>query len=233
MTAAQAEAAAWDSRALERLLDYYERVAAVADAHISRQVRARPLARSAPAPGDPVLRGRAEALEWMRAERGNLLACLDHAALHGDDGRVAGLTAGLSSILRLDGPWELAVRLHGAVVAAARRLGDQTAEATALTELGALRREMGDRKSAEDDLMRALRLSTGLEDRLGEANALTELARLWRMTGRDERAGQALERAQSLYLSLGDRLGQATVLTLRGAVQRNADAYPEALLLLE
>ena len=66
--------------ATARLLDYYQHTAARADALIARQTRpARPGGRHDPGRGSRP--GRPEqALAWARAERANLLACLDHAA---------------------------------------------------------------------------------------------------------------------------------------------------------
>ena len=65
-------------RAVERLLDYYQHTAAAAEALLARQSRARPADPAAPA-AVPRLPDRERALAWARAERGNLLACLDQA----------------------------------------------------------------------------------------------------------------------------------------------------------
>src|SRR5580658_7368497 len=68
--------------ATSRVLDYYLRTAAIAEARLARQSRTRS---DSPAPASPLtavpdLPDRARALAWVRAERANLLACLDHAA---------------------------------------------------------------------------------------------------------------------------------------------------------
>ena len=42
----------------------------------------------------PKLDGDDQALEWVRAERASLFACLDHAAAGAEDARVIALTAG-------------------------------------------------------------------------------------------------------------------------------------------
>ena len=77
---------------LERLLEYYQHAAASADALVARQARRAP----APPAGTlvPVLVGREQALEWARAERAALLACLAHATETGQHARVIALTAG-------------------------------------------------------------------------------------------------------------------------------------------
>jgi hypothetical protein len=81
------------------------------------------------------LASRSPALGWLRTERANLLACLDHATHHARR-PVVGLTAGVAAVLRSDGPWTQTLELHAHAAAAARRLG----EANALGHLGVVRR---------------------------------------------------------------------------------------------
>ena len=65
-------------RALERLLDYYQYSAARADALLAAESRTASLFGPVPV-AVPALADREQALAWARAERANLLACLDHA----------------------------------------------------------------------------------------------------------------------------------------------------------
>src|SRR5260370_25859127 len=101
-------------QATGRLLDYYQRAAARAQARLAGGV-------PAPAPGTapaavPVLAGREQALAWARAERTSLLACLDQVTAAGQHPRVFALTAGLAALLRSDGPWDEAITRHPAAV---------------------------------------------------------------------------------------------------------------------
>jgi len=163
-------------QATGRLLDYYQQTAARADALIGRQPR------PAPSPADgtvpaagPVLASREQALAWARAERGSLLACLDHATATGQHARVIGLTAGLAGLLRSDGPWAEAITRHEAAVQAALHLGDRLGQAGALNSLGEVRRLSGDYPAAAQAQEQALGIYRDLGDRLGQANALNQL----------------------------------------------------------
>ena len=68
----------------------------------------------------PALPDPQRALEWARAERANLLACLDFATRSGQDARVIALTAAIAALLRHDGPWIDALYHHTAALRAAR-----------------------------------------------------------------------------------------------------------------
>ena len=160
-------------QATARLLDYYQHAAARADTLIARQ------ARTAPAPAGPMpaavpaLADREQALAWARAERANLLACLDQVTGTGQHARIIALTAGLAALLRHDGPWADAITRHAIALRAAQHLGDRPGQASALTNLGDVRRLTGDYPGAARDLEEALGISRDLGDRLGQANALT------------------------------------------------------------
>jgi transcriptional regulator with XRE-family HTH domain len=113
--------------ATSRLLDYYQHATAVADARMRRWARPVPAADGDKPPTDrtwPAMPGLADAeqaLAWVRAERASLLACLDHAIAAGQHARVVALTAGVSELLRTDGPWADAVARYTAAASAASR----------------------------------------------------------------------------------------------------------------
>jgi tetratricopeptide (TPR) repeat protein/transcriptional regulator with XRE-family HTH domain len=222
-------------QATARLLDYYQHTAARADALLARQTRPVP----APAPGImptaiPVLADREQALAWARAERGSLLACLEHAVSTGRHARVIALTAGLAGLWRLDGPWAEAITRHTAAVQAARHLGDRLGQANALSDLGVVRRlATGDFPGAAQVLEEALGIYRDLGDRLGQANALNDLGMVRVLTDDYPAATQHLEQALGIYRDLGDRLGQANALNNLGTVRRVTGAYPGAAQVLE
>ena len=212
-----------------RLLDYYEHVAARADALIGRQARPAPAFADGTVPAAvPTLAGREQALAWARAERSSLIACLDHATTTGQHARTIGLTAGLAGLLRRDGPWAEAITRHGAAIQATQYLGDRLGQANALHDLGDMRRLTDDYPAAAQALKQALDIYRDLGDRLGQANALHDLGVVQSMTGEYPAAAQAQEQALGLYRDLGDRLGQANVLRELGAVRRLTGDYPAA-----
>jgi hypothetical protein len=82
-------------QAVSRLLDYYQHTAARVDKLLARQIRTIPAAAVAAVPAAaPVLANSGQARAWARAERANLLSCIDYAAAQRQDARVVALTAG-------------------------------------------------------------------------------------------------------------------------------------------
>ena len=124
--------------------------------------------------------GHGQALAWVRADRANLLACLDHATAAGQHARVIALTAGIAGLLRRDGPWADAITRHAAAVQAAQHAGDRLGQANALTDLGNARRLAGDYPGAAQALEQALGIYRDLGNRLGQANALNYLGNVRR-----------------------------------------------------
>ena len=217
-------------RSTARLLDYYQHTAARADALIARQTRPGPASPVGTIPAAvPGLSDGTRALAWARAERANLVACLGHAIGSGEHDRVVALTAYLADLLRRDGPWTEAITRHLAAVQAARYLGDRLGQASALNDLGILRRMTGDYPAAVQVLEEALGVYRDLGDRLGQANALNNLGVVRRMTGDYPAAAQALEESLGIYRDLGDRLGQANALLQLGIVRSPAGDYPAAV----
>ena len=213
--------------AITRLLDYYQHTAARADALITRQDR--------PAPAAAVVRlalpepaGHEQALAWARAERANLLACLDHAIGTGQHARVTALTAGLAGLLRCDGPWADAIIRHTAAIQAASQVGDLSGQAAALRNLGIVRRLTSDFPAAAQALEHALASYRDLDDRLGQASTLRELGIVLALTDDFPGAARALEQALDIHRDLGDRLGQADTVRDLGEVRRVTGDYPAA-----
>jgi DNA-binding SARP family transcriptional activator/tetratricopeptide (TPR) repeat protein len=160
-----------------------------------------------------------QSLAWARAERANLLACLDHATAASWQPEVVALTVALSRLLQRDGPWPLAIRLHGAAVTAARQLADRTALARCILELAAIRRLTGDFQVATEDLTAAVDLYRGLGDQAGEAAALTELSHVRMLAADFDEAGELIRQALRVCRAVGDGPGQARALTISGTLR--------------
>jgi tetratricopeptide (TPR) repeat protein/transcriptional regulator with XRE-family HTH domain len=222
-------------QALERLLDYYQHTAARAEMLLARQVRTTSPARSPQAPpaGAPSLADSTQALAWARAERGSLLACLDHATAAGQQARVVALTAATASLLRHDGPWADAITRHTTAVAAARQLDDRLGQANALAEVGNVRRLTGDYRGAAEALAEALGIFRGSGDRPGQAGALADLGVVRQLTGDYRGAGEVLAEALGIFRASGDRLGQANALYFLGEGRRMTGDYRGASEVLE
>jgi tetratricopeptide (TPR) repeat protein/DNA-binding XRE family transcriptional regulator len=218
-----------------RLLDYYQHAAEAADRRLSRHTRpgAALSSQRAPQVAVPDLPDAVRALSWARAERANLLACLDQATHDSQDVRVVALTAAIAALLRYDGPWTDAIARHTTAAQAARRLVCRPGEAAALHDLGDVRYLAGDYRAAATALEAALEIYRELGDRLGQANTLTSYGSAMRLLGDYSAAVTALEAALEIYRELGDRLGQANTLTSLGVVRYATSAYPDAAAALE
>jgi NB-ARC domain len=80
---ARADPVADRDQATARLLDYYQHTVACAEALLAGQAAPSPVPSSLISSAQlTALGGRDQALTWLRTERANLLACLDHAAVH-------------------------------------------------------------------------------------------------------------------------------------------------------
>ena len=206
--------------AFDRLLDYYQHTAGQASTLIARSPRPVP---AGPAPAyAPDLPDPDAARAWLHAERPNLLAAAHDAVARDERCRVIALTAGLATLLRIDGDWTLAIDLNLAAAAASRELQDQPNQAHALSELGEARHLTGDYAGAARDHREALELFQELGDRNGQANALTGLGRERLATGDPAGAGRDLREALALYRELDEINGQAQALMLLGTMRRLA-----------
>jgi tetratricopeptide (TPR) repeat protein/transcriptional regulator with XRE-family HTH domain len=221
-------------QATARLLDYYQYAAARADALLARQARPTPalMADAMPA-AVPALADREQALGWARAERANLLACLDYATGTGQHARIVALTAGLAALLRHDGPWAEAITRHATAMRAAQHLDDRPGQASTLTDLGIVRRLTGDYPGATLALEEALAIYRNLGDRLGQASALFSLGHVRQLAGDYPGAAQAAEEALGISRDLGDRLAQASALNELGLVRWSTGDFPGAARNLE
>jgi tetratricopeptide (TPR) repeat protein/transcriptional regulator with XRE-family HTH domain len=221
-------------QATERLLDYYRHAAARADALLAHQARPAPATAGGTTPAAaPVLADREQALAWTRAERANLLACLDHATAAGQYAHVIALTEGLAGLLRHDGPWAEAIIRHATAARAARYLGDQRGLADALTNLGVVRERTGDYLGTARDLEEALSIYRDLGDRRGQANVLSDLGNTRYMTGDYPGAARDLEQALGIHRDIGDRRDQSYTLTYLGHLRLRTRDYPGAARDLE
>jgi tetratricopeptide (TPR) repeat protein/transcriptional regulator with XRE-family HTH domain len=207
--------------ALDRLLGYYAHVAAVSDRLLALQpgTRPDPVAVSPPPAAMPALDDQVKALAWARAERANLLACLDLASRTGDQARVVAFTAGLAALLRIDGPWTDAITRHAAAVTAARKLGDRLGQANALKDLGSMQQLTGDYQGATRALREALDIYRDLGDQLGQADALSNLGLVCWLACDYPGAARALEQALTICRDLGNSPGQGNALLELGATR--------------
>jgi tetratricopeptide (TPR) repeat protein/transcriptional regulator with XRE-family HTH domain len=198
--------------ALDRLLDYYEAGAAAAmDTHYPSERDRRP---RVPPPATPLppLDSRAEAGAWLDTERDNLVSAVVHAARHGRPARVGLLSATLWRYYDSGSYHDEALTVHRHALAAARAVGDRTAEAAALRNLSTVHRNVGDYEGSLAHARRALALWTELGDEAGEAAALNSIGIVSGLLGRFADAVGSYERALAIRRRAGDRRAEAAVL---------------------
>ncbi|MBY8857104.1 tetratricopeptide repeat protein [Nocardia sp. CA2R105] len=216
-----------NDEALDRLLDYYQHTSGAADRWLARRTNptSGPIA-SLPSSSSRDFGGEIPALAWMRAERVNLLACLEHTTTH-QPARMVVLTGLLAGLLERDGPWSQARQLHQRATEAADRLGDRLAHAAALDDLGTAFRRTGAHGEAVDLYRQALRIFREMGNRLGQANALQNLSSVNRLTGVYGEAADLHQQALTIFREIGNRLGQAEALNDLGMVRSYTGAYSE------
>jgi tetratricopeptide (TPR) repeat protein len=215
-------------QAVGRLLDYYQHVAQIADKHLARYSRPGISPDVAPPEAVPRLPDATSALDWMRTERNNLLACITR----GRPQQAIATTAAMAAFLRQEGPWQHAAALHQTAAETARRCGDRLGEACALNELGLIRRLTGDYAAAAGVLGQALAIYEELRNRLGQANSLNELSLVRFMTEDYPTAVDLLAQALAIYEELRDGLGQANAISSLCLVRMMTGNYPAAVDLL-
>jgi tetratricopeptide (TPR) repeat protein/transcriptional regulator with XRE-family HTH domain len=230
---AAADDPAESDAAAGRLLDYYQQSALAAGGHmVARSLGTRPPPPSRPSADAPPLATPAQAARWLDAERANLHAAVGYAADHGNHQHAAQIAAAVGGFLHSHGPWDQAIALQRAALAAARRAGDQPGQAGALHQLCILQAETGDNPAAAASQRQALDLYRDLGDQHGQAQALYGLALVHGMAS-DYPAGIAAARqALDLYRDLGDRQGEADALTGLGYLQFRGGDYPAAAVSL-
>ncbi|MGH3999764.1 MAG: tetratricopeptide repeat protein, partial [Pseudonocardiaceae bacterium] len=214
--------------AVDRLLDYYLHTATVAAAHLTRRTPTTDPPVAHPPRATPDLASREGAVAWLEAERANLQATTDYAALHARHVHAIHLPAAMHEFLRAHGPWGQALTLHHTALNAARTAGDRHGQAASLTDLGVIQVLTGDYPAATVSQEQALVLYRDLGDRRGQANALNYLGLVQSLTGDYPAAITSQEQVLALCRNLGARLGQANALTDLGLVQSLTGDYPAA-----
>jgi tetratricopeptide (TPR) repeat protein len=225
--AASEDPAADRAAAQIRLLDHYLATAAAAmdilyPAERRYRPRVPPVAGPAPALGD-----RAAAQAWLDRERPAIVAAV-LAAGAGRARYVTGLSRTLFRYLDAGGHYPDGLAVHNAAREAAEQAGDRTAQAHALTSLGAVYHRLGRYPQAADRYGQAIGLFLDAGDPIGEARTLANLGAVREWQGGFEEAAEHYQRALVGYRVAADNLGEARMLTSLGAVRRRQGRYPQA-----
>jgi DNA-binding SARP family transcriptional activator len=212
--------------ALTRLFDYYLATAAAAAGTLFRGDPDQP---APPRPAGPVppVTSPTAALAWLDAERSTLVAIAAYDADHGCAGHAVGLAATIFRYLDV-GYFADAAAVHGHARRAAAHCGDRTAEAAALTRLGAADAAQGRLRQAASHLELALALCRADGDRIAEARALGNLGMVDYCRGRYRQSAGRHRKALAIYLDVGNHPGQASELHALAIVELRQGRYEQA-----
>jgi DNA-binding SARP family transcriptional activator/Tfp pilus assembly protein PilF len=212
--------------ALTRLFDHYLATAALAAGTL---FRADPDQPAPPQPASPVppVTSPAAALAWLDAQRSTLVRVAAHAADHGWPGHAIGLAATIFRYLDV-GHFTDAAAVHSHARRAATRTGDRSAEAAALTMLGAVDSAQGRLRRATRHLQQALAISREDGDGIGEARALGNLGLADYCQGRYRQSAGRHRQALAIYLRAGDHAGEARELHRLGVIDLRQGRYDQA-----
>ncbi|MEU0500414.1 tetratricopeptide repeat protein, partial [Nocardia sp. NPDC005998] len=195
------------SRAINRMLDYYQRT-----------VRNPPSG--------------AQAGSWIRSEHANLIACFDYViANRPTKAIVFGNT--LASVLVRYGPWPIAVQLYERTHAITRDLSNELGEARILTFLGLMQRLLGNFAEAAAAHLKALAIYRKLGDQESEALTVYLLGIVRTLTKNHEEASALYNRALDLYRQLNIQLGEALILDILGTTQKDEGNHVDAIALYQ
>ncbi len=171
------------------------------------------------------------ALEWLEAERANLLVAVQQSARDPDvpPELAIQLAQALFGYLSVRCYWEDRVQVNQTALEVATRLGDHAAQGQALVDLGLSRFRQGRYDEAVANHREALAIFRRLGDRHGLATSAGGLGFTLERLGRHDEALVHLQESLAINQELGDRRGTATALSYLGETYLRLDRPDEAL----
>jgi tetratricopeptide (TPR) repeat protein len=215
--------------ASRRMLDHYVHTAYAADRLLSTLRDPIDIGRPEPGCEPETLADAGQALDWFHAEHHVLLAAVNHAAATGFDRVTWRLAWALTTYLDRGGLWFDWIATMRPAAAAARRIGEASAEALAHRLLARAYMRLHHLDGAYTHLQHALDLFARGGDQVGQAHTHLNLSDLWEQQGRQAEAVEEARRALDLYRAAGHRPGQADALNTVGWCLAQKGAYAEAI----
>lgn len=176
---------------------------------------------------------RADALNWLEAERANLVAAVNEAHEAGLWEATVRLTNALADFFVLRSHWADWQATHETALDAARRSGEREHVAGTLINLATVHRQQGRLEEAGRCLDECLTIREEMSDRRGDALTWVNLGLLRAEQGRWDEAIGCLQDGLGLCQESGDRHGEAKVLTNLGNLYRQQGRLDEAIRSLE
>ncbi|PZS31365.1 MAG: hypothetical protein DLM58_11840 [Pseudonocardiales bacterium] len=165
---------------------------------------------------------------WLDTERANLLA-VAAAAGHVWPAHTVGFATTLARYLDAHAYYSDALALDEQALTAARAGGDRSGEATALSLLGNVHRQLAHYGQAEVLHEQGLEIHRELGDRQGEADALLGLGIVLGRAGRYRQARARLEQALTAFREIEDLVGEGHALYALGIAELKLGQYAESV----
>jgi DNA-binding SARP family transcriptional activator/tetratricopeptide (TPR) repeat protein len=215
--------------AIHRLLDHYLYTAHLAAMllHPSRKPVTLPPLEPGVEPERLVATG--DALAWLDAERRVLMAAAAQALEAGFDIHAWQIPWALGRYLDLRGLWHDMAVNEPMALAATRRLGDRSAQASSLQRAGHACGRLGDYEAAHAHLQQALSIYAELGDLSGQGAIQHALAAACKFQGRNADALGHSQRALEVFTAAGDRAGQVVALGAVAALHGLLGNYRQSL----
>lgn len=207
-------------RPMTRLLEYYLSGADRADRFITPHRHRVTLELSETAGVSPAIHTYDEALDWLTAEQGNLVA-LCHMAERGFESHCWRLAYTLRGFFYLTKRWDAWIQTHECALAACLRSGDRRAEAMTRNNLGRALLESGRQDEAAAHYAEARSLFSELDDHHGLSNALANQATILFRQGSFDEALHLNNEALVYYRQVSARRNVA--ITLRSLSRVEAE----------
>lgn len=199
-----------------RALDHYLHTARTAVGLVYPAARQITVAPPGPDAAPERLTGSGPALAWLQAEHQVLLAATAAAADSGFDDHAWQLAAVLREYFARRGHYADWATSQQVALAAARRLGDDAAQALAHRSAGEALTRLGSWQDAHGHLLDSLTLYGKLRDDAGQASCHCGMGQLSESQGDHARALYHAQHALRLYRAAGDLAGQASALNAIG-----------------
>ncbi|MEU6072832.1 BTAD domain-containing putative transcriptional regulator [Micromonospora sp. NPDC047074] len=214
--------------ALVRLMRWYLFAADTADRVLDPPRRRRTLTEADAAAVPIVFDDPDAAMAWFESERANLVAVVETAGTLGADAVAWQLSAAMLTFLYLRSHFTEWLAVHRTALDAARRVGDQPAEAAVLNRLGVLHSSMHRPREAIGYHRRALAIRQDLDDQAGQAWTLNNLGVVHSDQGGYPEALECFAEAAALFRRSGDSRGEGLGLANLGDTHRRLGQPREA-----
>lgn len=173
----------------------------------------------------------ANALNWFKMERMNLLASIEwtHQAQAGEI--VVLLVRNFVNFFNISEYWADWERIHLLAMEASRQLSDRQGETQTLTNLGNVYSLQGNWEKASECYEQSQVIFEELTDRLGVAKSLGNLANVYTQQGNWEKATEYYEQSLAIFSKLGARYEEAQTLANMGILHIKQGHEEQAAML--